>query len=829
MSVTKFAPDAIEADKTDKTYTVSNHDFLAAIFCNDPGDTRPVTVSFAGNPQRALKSLWAGTSWNPDNPDLPLDCNNYFSLSAFRPDESGQYRRRKVQFNALHAVMLDDIGAKIDRDRLTLPPSWMLETSPGNYQAGYILNEPLQDVKQADALVNAIIQAGLCDPGASGPTARLARLPVGNNGKHDPAFPCRLEVWEPDLRYGVYDLVNGLSLDIRDTTRPKRERKERPARPDAGDEIFIPRPEENAVIGALKNKRLYKSPLGGDKHDMTCPWVSEHTDGIDGGTAYFEPNDVYPIGGFKCLHGHCAHRHVRDLLQYLGIETSAARMKPKIRSIGGEIHRIADRAEQELSQPGRYYQRGGLIVTITTDPGTRETYVKEISLPALTVALSSVAEWERYDSRTEDWVRIDPPARVVSVLHDATDYRHLPVLNGIAHQPYLRPDGTLSPHAGYDPVTGMYGVFAGKRFNIPENPSRQDAENALALISGLLSEFSFANETDGAAALSAILTAAIRPSLPLAPMYHVRAPQISSGKSFLCQIISTFASPRRSAPTSFPQDDEECRKLLLSELLRAPAVIEFDNLTSDLIAHKSLCTALTSEFLTGRILGVSKTATVSTRSLFLSSGNNVSPVQDMVRRCITINLDPGCENPASRTFKNPNLLSELGKRREEFVSAALTIIRAWIVAGRPESTCKSLASYGEWSELCRQPLLWLEQKDPTESLFKFMNEDPDRETLGRLLQAWKAAFGTTPRMVREAVNKATESLSFNPHNELHEVLNDIASDRQGINRRILGHWIKRHANRIVDGLRFVPAGGSRSAAAWRVEFVQSVSSVLSEF
>ena len=93
--------------------------------------------------------------------------------------------------------------------------------------------------------------------------------------------------------------------------------------------------------------------------------------------------------------------------------------------------------------------------------------------------------------------------------------------------------------------------------------------------------------------------------------------------------------------------------MLLAELLRSPAVIEFDNLTSDLVAHKSLCMALTSEFMSGRILGVSKIATVGTRVLFLSSGNNVSPVQDMTRRCVTIRLDPGCEMPSARNFKRP--------------------------------------------------------------------------------------------------------------------------------------------------------------------------------
>lgn len=823
MPMTNFTSAMAETDKTDKTDTTTNNDFLAAIFGDDPGDIRPVIVSFAGNPQKVTKTAWYGNGWNPDSRTPPPEHNNYFSLASFRPDESGQYRRRKVQFHALHAVMLDDIGTKIDRERLALSPSWLLETSPGNYQAGYILETPIQEAVTADRLVNAIIQAGLCDPGASGPTARLARLPEGVNGKHDPAFPCRLETWEPDLRYSLDDLVNGLSLDMRPTERPKKSARQNHAeRPDAGEEIFIPRPDENAVIAALKNKGLYKTPLGNGKHDITCPWVAEHTNCADGGTAYFEPDDNYPIGGFKCQHGHCAGRHVRDLLQYLSIEVKAARMKPVIRCISGEIHRIADKAQQELSTPGLYYQRGGLIVTITTDPGTKETSVKNLSLPALTVALASTALWERFDGRVKEWVRIDPPQRVVSVLHDATDYRHLPVLNGIAHQPYLRPDGTLMQKAGYDATTGMYGIFDNKKFLIPETPTRQDAEKAFALISVLLSEFAFAQDTDRAAAFSALLAATIRPSLTVAPMYHYRAPQIGSGKSFLCQITGAFATPRHGAPTTFPQDDEECRKLLLSELLRAPAVIEFDNLTSDLIAHKSLCTALTSEFLTGRILGVSKTATVSTRTLFLSSGNNVSPVQDMVRRCITVNLDPACETPASRTFKNPHVLTDLHRERGKYVSAALTIIRAWIVAGRPKADCKVLSGYEEWSDLCRQPLLWLGLTDPTESMFTAMNDDPDRETLGRLLESWHGCFGSTAKMVRDAVKITLESGNFSGSvNELREVLSDIAPDKNGINRLILGRWIKRHANRIVNGRRFVSAGGSRSASAWKIESVSS--------
>jgi hypothetical protein len=117
-----------------------------------------------------------------------------------------------------------------------------------------------------------------------------------------------------------------------------------------------------------------------------------------------------------------------------------------------------------------------------------------------------------------------------------------------------------------------------------------------------------------------------------------------------------------------------------------------------------------------------------TRTLVLSSGNNVGPVGDMARRCITINLDANCEMPATRSFmKDP--LGDALKSRESVVSAALTIVRAWISAGEPMTECATLGSFGAWSRWCRQPLLWLGKPDPAASAFAAMTDDPDRDLL----------------------------------------------------------------------------------------------------
>lgn len=693
--------------ETAETYTVGNDAFLREVF-GEPTAALPVVVSVPGDPR--ISKGWSGRPWDGKgllSNDLSAEANNYFSLATFNRANTGEVRRKKANFYGLHAVMLDDVGTKADMSRLKLSPSWLLETSPDNYQVGYLLREPIMDGKAAERLMNAIVAAGLSDPGASGPTARLARLPVGVNGKHAPAFRCRLVVWAPERRYSMQDLIDGLELQVASMNAPSSATASVEERPDDGGPVLIPEPDENPVIRALKDKGLYKAPLGEGKHNITCPWVHEHSDEIDGGTAYFEPDDLYPVGGFKCLHGHCARRRIRDLMVFVQVEPRAARMKATIRVAAGEIHRVVDAAERELARCARYYQRGGMIVLLLSDPTIHETRIQDLSRPALARALAAVANWEKFNQRAQGWVRTDPPPRHVEILFDLPKYDHLPSLIGLTRQPYLRSDGSLMSAPGYDPATQLLGVFDQRAFSVPDHPTLAQAAAALALLKDLLAEFSFPRETDLAAALSAILTATVRPSLPYAPMFHVLAHMVGSGKSYLCKVFTAFATAQRGTPTTFPGDDEECRKLLLAQLLGSPAVMEFDNLTSDLIPHKSLCTVLTSEYFCGRILGVSKTATVSTRTLFLSSGNNVGPVQDMARRCVTIRLSPQCEVPAARSFKRPDLVREVLSERGRYVSAALTIVRAWIAAGNPRNACKHLAGYDDWSELCRQPLLWL--------------------------------------------------------------------------------------------------------------------------
>ena len=813
-------PGQVTSDQNDTTAPtisktasdVTNDQFLTAIFGRDFKDAKPLVCNISGNPEG---SNWAAQDWPCDTSIASL--NWYVQPSLFEPNADGQYRAQKKLADKVFCVMLDDIGTKVPFDRFeTCLPTWLIKTSPDNYQLGYLFSEPI-DGRQADALKIALIEAGLCDKGASGGVARWMRLPVGINGKPkygSPAFSCKLVEWHPGRRYRVEEIIERLEL------APSAATDKSVFRPEAEDDVYIPRPDENEVISALKTRGLYKRQIGNGKHDVTCPWVHEHTDQNDDGSTYLEPSNLYPIGGFKCHHGHGDKHRIKALIEFLGLNIQAAKHKPIIMISSGEIDRIVDTSERELSATKRFYQRGGLIVCIAHDSEIGDAVIKPMSQPALLRALSSCAIWMRYDGRTSKSSVIDPPVRHVTILYDSGSYKYLPMLTGIARQPHLRPDGTLVTEAGFDTATGWFGVFDPQRFDVPDSPSRAQALNALQELKGLLAEFEFGSKSDLAAALAGILTATIRPSLSAAPMIHVRAPVISSGKSFLCSIIAAFASPAAPSALAFPTNEDECQKLLLASLLSSPATIVFDNLTTDILPFKSLCSALTEERLTGRILGVSKTATVGTRVLFLSSGNNVSAVRDMARRCITISLDPQVETPATRKF-NGNPLATVRADRGRYISLALTIMRAWTVAGRPITQVSPFASYEQWSDWVRQPLLWLGMADPADSIFAQLEQDPDREVLGRLLHAWRSEFGTTPTMIREVLDKVS---NFGK-DELYDALREVAEERGEINRRRLGKWIARHKGRIVDGMRFEKASGTTSAERWSVKSVPSDKSV----
>ena len=678
---------------------VSNHEFLESIFCKaselSGTDSAPVCVSFSCSPAVACPADWYGFAWNKVNEPKDIRCNSYFSISAFRSDEHGKYRRKKSQFVGQFAIAFDDVvaqtvagktKAQIPWSQIKLAPSWVLETSEGNFQIGYILAEPITDKQTADVLSKAIIRKGLSDPGAGGPSTRLMRLPYASNTKTELPFRCLMRQWEPKLKYSLRQFTDAYDISLSET---KKAKAPLPAKAKTvqtaydGNAVWKPKPSVNIVVESLRSRGLIKSEIESGKYDITCPWTEEHTDQVDSGACYWEPDDEHPIGSFKCQHAHCQERNISDLLEFLGIEPEEAYMKDRIFLNPGEINRIVEASERILAETGLFYQRAGRVVAVYPQQGAAA--LKEVNIHDLTLEMAKLSRWQRYDGRAKRCVPTDPSAKCLTALLESQNHKFLPEIEAIVRQPILQEDGKIDLQRGYHPKTRLYCSYDPEKYQLEEKPFLGDALKALAELRKLLEEFQFEDSSDESAALCAMLTASVRSLLPFAPMFLIKAHQPGTGKGVLSELIFLMATAEKPSPIAFPKDSAECEKLLLAELLKAPSVLFFDNLTSDLYPHKYLCSAITSETLTGRVLGESRTATVGTKTLILANGNNVTPVGDMTRRVVPICIDTKEEIPASRIFKNPNLLQQVRESREHYVSCALTIISAWINTGKPHT------------------------------------------------------------------------------------------------------------------------------------------------
>ena len=796
-----------------KPVEVTNHEFLESIFCkaSELGGTvcRPVHVSFIQSPASASRVDWNGISWDGVNEPKSINCNSYFSISAFHPDNKGVYRRRKTQFAGQFVIALDDIVAEVTKEKqkaqipcseIKLEPSWVLETSAGNFQVGYILNEPITDERTAGALSKAIIRKGLSDPGAGGPSTRLMRLPYASNTKVNPSFRCRMRLWEPKRRYSLQQFMDAYGISLSEV---KKAKAPLPAKAKTvqiahdGNAVWKPKPSVNIVVESLRARSLLKSEIEPGKYDITCPWTEEHTDQVDSGACYWEPDDERPIGSFKCQHAHCQGRIISDLLEYLGVEPEDAYMKDRIFVNPGEINRIVEAAERILAGTGLFYQRAGRVVTIHQKQEKSE--LKEVNIHDLLIEMTRLSRWYRYDGRVKKSIAVDPPQKYLSALLENQNHKHFLEIEVVARQPVIEDDGTISLERGYHPKTRLYCSYDAEKYRLVEKPSLDDAQKALAELRGLLAECQFDDSGDESAALCAMLTAAVRTQLPFAPMFLIKAHQPGTGKGVLSELISLFTTSEKPSPIAFPKDSVECEKLLLAELVKAPAVLFFDNLTTDLYPHKYLCSAITSETLTGRVLGESRTVTVGTKTLILANGNNVAPVGDMTRRTVSICIDAKEEIPASRIFKNPNLLQQVRENREHYVSCALAIVSAWITAGKPHTECPNLNSFEKWSEWCRQPLLWLGLTDPAKKVFTAMNDDPERVQVGRVFNGMRREFATTPFSAKNLSERAMRSAD---PEILREPLEDIGCfDGCTVNRSRLGWWLKKKVGWTVEGIR----------------------------
>lgn len=434
-------------------------------------------------------------------------------------------------------------------------------------------------------------------------------------------------------------------------------------------------------------------------------------------------------------------------------------------------------------------------------------FITPLDPTMLVLLLTELADWVRIEKGKI--FKVDCPTKVAATLLAASGHWRLPPLLGVVEAPTLRSDGSVIDVPGYDPATALYAEFGGMPFApLLEKPTPEHAKAELEFILSFIAKFPFVAESDRSAVVAAILTALIRRMLPTAPMFAFRATTMSAGKTLLADVISIIATGRPCALLTQGKDETEDQKRMLALLIAGDLVVNIDNVERPL-GGADICAVLTGGMYQSRLLGASKIVKVPTRTLFVATGNNMVIEGDLISRVVVSDLDPRVERAELREFEG-DLREEILQNRALLIRAGLTILRAYRIAGRPKITMPAFGRFERWSQEVRAPLMWLGMPDPLLGVERLRDQDPVTSRLRALLYAWRDTLGEEPYTVAGVVKRAKEEAS---------TLCDAIEEAIGsaVAKQAFGIYLRRYANRVVDGLRIVRYDASRGVARWRVE------------
>lgn len=752
--------------------------------------------------------------------------NVYAPAAIFKHSLRGGRKGTEADILAVLGVVahIDDIRAGRRLGRLAVEPNFILRTSSGRSQEFFFFERPLHP-EDAKPIAVALRDFADCDFGTSD-LSHVWRVPgtwnwpnhkkVSEGRSPNPQFV--KVVYQNRRPISASQLASALKTSARDDTRQdvaagrNRPRQRLGMPSDVKRRLAMKLPEGERSEHAFSIIRQLV------EHGWTDTEIGRELYGSPAGERYANYKTLLADIS-RCRHK--GHGNVRKL-QNIDRDANAASppAMPQIEISGGSLSRAAIEGEAALIKAGLpVFRRGQTLVRpvieevdATHGRRTNVVHLTEVTPPYLQALLCQSAEFHRLDPRG-DAVQIDPPKDMANlILAKYGDWQFRPI-TGVLSTPTMRPDGSLLIEPGYDAKTSLYLMNPPSMKAVRQDPDREHALNALRFLSKLFCEFPFADKGASlSVALSEVITLVNRAAFRNAPMHSTTAPTAGTGKSYVHDVSSAIALGHPCPVIAAGRTDEETEKRIGAALMAGQSIICLDNCTTEL-GGDALCQAIERPVVEIRILGQSKLVRIETYATFLASGNNLRIRGDATRRTLMAVLDANMERPELRRFRNDPVATVLSNRGE-YIRAALTVARAYFVAGRP-NLAPRLVSFEGWSDTVRSALIWLGQEDPVATMEIARREDPELQALRAFYAAIRDEFGTGPQnsiTASEMIAKATVTPVFN------DVLLAIVGHNNHVDGRNLGKWLSRYKGRIVDGLRLEGRGDKHGhAMQWWLE------------
>lgn len=575
----------------------------------------------------------------------------------------------------------------------------------------------------------------------------------------------------------------------------------------------------------LAVRRTKPSQDGGTIYELAvCPFDAAH----DRGEAVAVQHASGALS-FKCHHDSCREKTWRDLRAMLepAPERKRKRQRPDAEGAdapalppgdGGGLtdiivtnrqHAALVREGQEVLKDEPLYKFGGRPCFVRPDPGSGISQVIPATKEAIRLRISEKARFYRLSEKGALLGTIPPAHMPEGILADID--APWPVIEHLTTAPLMTLTGRFQTVEGYDPDTRTYyAPTPGLEIPpVPDRPTPTDARAKAIELMTPFEDFPLVAAADRANFLAMLLQPFGRLLFTgNAPMAAVVAPTPGTGKSLLVEAGgSIFAG--RVPGMSEGRDEDEWRKRLTAAVCRGSTVLFIDNVSRRLDAAP-LAAMITMSIWEDRVLGESRIVSLPVPSLIVVTGNNLTFSNEIARRVMVINLDAREERPYLRTgFRIPNLIEYVRQNRGRLIGAALTILRAWVVAGRP-SGAYHLGSFESWASTMGGIL-------DVAGVRGFLGNQQEvferGDTEGRQWRAfvthWWQTFGMTEKTAGQLYDACKDT------DVLAGIVNGDGTDRTLSIR--LGKALMRVRDRVFVGKRITYCGEGRTGSAlWRL-------------
>lgn len=412
-------------------------------------------------------------------------------------------------------------------------------------------------------------------------------------------------------------------------------------------------------------------------------------------------------------------------------------------------------------------------------------FIEEIDANILLYEMSRVARFVHFHEAKQSLVPTYPPVAIARHILAKGNWQ-FPPLRGVTEVPVIRDDGTILEKPGYDAQTRMiYLPQPGLQLSpIPNQPTPQEIEAARDYVWQFFAQFNYESQADAANAFGAILTVVTRSLFDFCPMFLVDGVKPGCGKSLFVQSHAAVGLGRVVASSPLPQDETEWQKTLTAHLLSGNTYLSLDNVRGTLRSGQ-LEAFLTSPSWSARILGTMQAPELLQRTLVVANGNNIEIGGDLPRRCVRIRLTTISSQPwMQQGFTYSPLLKHVLLNRGKILSALLTLVRAWFVAGKPMApTVPALGTFSDWSGTIGGILAHSKVPGFLENLEDMYNEtDSEGPQWTAFLETWEQKFGPQRLLVSELIEALQNDKDF--ANLLPDTLSpSFAEESKGFGRK----------------------------------------------